>query len=378
VAPRQRRNPDYANRSGEAFWGDAGAGVLPIARSTGRILVGLRSAYVNEPHTWGVFGGAIDASERPTDAARRELCEELGYCGPIKLVKAYVFESPGGGFRYTNYLGIVEDEFQPDLDWETEGAQWVTLEELRAIEPKHFGLEALLEHSGSLVARHVRTRQNPLNQRQRAAQSSDTDAYQALKQELFVADAAYRAHKLPEDDISPEWEAEEQRLHAARKAIHDKMWTIGRRMAARERQSRPDAQLAYEGSYPDLIGPTSEVRGCTRGEPFTERRLAATAGRIIHQSCARGTFHHLVYVLPTGVVVAGLTIKAGPKRKGLRKGTIDRVYTDPEQRRKGYARELLASARSSGIFSSVGHSDDLTGMGRKWKGAVNPYAAGWR
>lgn len=60
------------------FWGDQGAGVLPLAKSTGRILLSLRSPYVNEPNTWGIVGGAIDKNENPKTAALRELQEELG------------------------------------------------------------------------------------------------------------------------------------------------------------------------------------------------------------------------------------------------------------------------------------------------------------
>jgi len=39
----------------EAFFGTEGSGVLPICRTTGRICIGLRTDWVNEPHTWGEF-----------------------------------------------------------------------------------------------------------------------------------------------------------------------------------------------------------------------------------------------------------------------------------------------------------------------------------
>ena len=42
------------------FWGRAGAGVLFLARDTGRILIAHRSADVEQPDTWGTWGGAID------------------------------------------------------------------------------------------------------------------------------------------------------------------------------------------------------------------------------------------------------------------------------------------------------------------------------
>jgi len=143
----------YTHAGGEPFWGNAGAGVLPICPRTGRILVGLRSPHVNEPNTWGVFGGAIDAGEDPKKAALREIEEELGYRGDIDLFPAYVFTSPGGGFRYSNFIGLVDEEFEPKLNWETALAEWVTWDELQRLRPKHFGLEALLKHSGARIHR---------------------------------------------------------------------------------------------------------------------------------------------------------------------------------------------------------------------------------
>jgi len=134
--------------AGEGFWGNAGAGILPICVKTGRILVGFRSPSVNEPNTWGVFGGAIDDGEQPATAARRELAEELGYRGKMLVKEAFVFTSPGGGFRYSNFLGLVDEEFKPRLDWENSKAKWITFKELESLRPKHFGLEALLKNSG--------------------------------------------------------------------------------------------------------------------------------------------------------------------------------------------------------------------------------------
>jgi len=145
---------------GEGFWGNAGAGVLPIARSTGRILAGLRSAHVNEPRTWGIFGGAIDSGENPRTAAKREMREELGYHGNVMLLPAYVFTSPGGGFRYSNFIGVVDEEFDPKLDWETERVEWMSLSKFLKLQPKHFGLEALLKHSMALIRQNAKVEES--------------------------------------------------------------------------------------------------------------------------------------------------------------------------------------------------------------------------
>lgn len=141
----------YTNAGGDKFWGDVGAGVLIVCPSTDRILVALRSAEVNEPGTYGIFGGATDGDEAPEDAAKRELEEEAGHDNSVRLVPAYVYETPNKTFKYHNFIGVVAHEFDPVLDWETDDAVWVTMDELEALEPKHYGLEALLANSKQLI-----------------------------------------------------------------------------------------------------------------------------------------------------------------------------------------------------------------------------------
>ena len=53
-----------------------------------------------------------------------------------------------GSFSYYNFFGIVQKEFSPSLNWETESFKWMTYDELLALPRKHFGLVALLKNSG--------------------------------------------------------------------------------------------------------------------------------------------------------------------------------------------------------------------------------------
>lgn len=149
----------YLNKSGEPFWGDIGAGVLPICTTTGRVLLGLRSDYVNEPGTWGGFGGKIDDREEaknPVKAAEREFHEEAGNRQSVKMIPAYVFRSRGGGFRFHNFIGLVNREFEPIDNIEVEETRWFTLEEMLDLEPKHFGLQELLDNSYDIIKRYAR------------------------------------------------------------------------------------------------------------------------------------------------------------------------------------------------------------------------------
>jgi len=135
---------DYDNKAGKPFWGDLGAGILCISKKTKKILVSYRSKYVNNPHTWGTVGGAVDDTDKSNiqKAASREFKEETGYSKKMKLYSAFVFKTEG--FEYNNFIGLIDNEFKPVLDWETEKFKWVTYDELVKLKPKHHGLKSLL------------------------------------------------------------------------------------------------------------------------------------------------------------------------------------------------------------------------------------------
>lgn len=133
------------------FWGKQGAGSIVLAKSTGRILLPLRSARVEQPLTWGTWGGAIDSKENPSDAAKRELQEEAGYHGSIEMVPLSVFQK--GTFKYFNFLAIVSDEFKPSLNWETQSYTWTDIDNLP--EPLHFGLEWVLDRDHNKIKSQI-------------------------------------------------------------------------------------------------------------------------------------------------------------------------------------------------------------------------------
>lgn len=133
----------------DGFWGNAGAGVLPISISSSRILVQKRSFQVEEPNTWGVFGGAVRHGYEMEQAAKEEFLEETGYRGSIKLIPAYLFKK--GSFQYQNFLGLVQREFEPIDSWESSGHKWLTWDELESLPNKHFGLQALIIHSKNQI-----------------------------------------------------------------------------------------------------------------------------------------------------------------------------------------------------------------------------------
>jgi 8-oxo-dGTP pyrophosphatase MutT (NUDIX family) len=132
---QELENEERMEKTG--FWGKAAAGCLPVAVDTKRFLFALRSEFVEEPKTWGLWGGAIDGNESPLKAALREFKEEAWYTG--KILKTYPLSTykHENGFKYYTYLVFVPQEFKPHLNHETDDHRWVGYDEWpRPLHPK--------------------------------------------------------------------------------------------------------------------------------------------------------------------------------------------------------------------------------------------------
>lgn len=125
------------------FWGKAGAGGIVYCISTKRFLLGLRSEDVDQPGTWGGFGGAVDRDEDVKTAALREISEEIGLDSSNieEIKKSYVYFDNKTNFKYTNFIVIVKKEFTPTLNWENDKAEWFDIGSIPS--PLHFGLKSL-------------------------------------------------------------------------------------------------------------------------------------------------------------------------------------------------------------------------------------------
>lgn len=145
----------YESADAGSYHGKRGAGAIILAKDTGRILLPLRSDTVQQPNTWGTWGGAIEGGEDPASAMKREITEELG--GNIKideLIPLYVYNDPQAGFQFYNFLVIVPAEFIPKLNHETKRAEWVKYGVWP--HPIHFGLKILLDRSGEVIKNEVK------------------------------------------------------------------------------------------------------------------------------------------------------------------------------------------------------------------------------
>jgi 8-oxo-dGTP pyrophosphatase MutT (NUDIX family) len=145
-------------RDETGFWGRQGSGCIVFARDTGKYLIQLRSQSVLQPGTWGSWGGAVDEGLTPEQNVYAELAQETGLETQPELHFLVDFIDEESGFRYRNYLAVVDEEFSPTLNWEGDDFLWCDHGDWP--DPLHFGLEYLLskvpnpaEHVGVLPHR---------------------------------------------------------------------------------------------------------------------------------------------------------------------------------------------------------------------------------
>jgi 8-oxo-dGTP pyrophosphatase MutT (NUDIX family) len=119
-----------------------GAGILFVCNATGRVLLALRSRWVDEPEVWGIPGGGVEPGESPLEGALREASEEIGWDGEARIHHAHTLRGPNG-FRYHNFVGMVDQEFEPTINWESEAAGWFHPNELPS--PLHHGVMQLMQ-----------------------------------------------------------------------------------------------------------------------------------------------------------------------------------------------------------------------------------------
>ena len=104
------------------------AGVLFLAKDTGRCLFQLRKAEKRFKNTWGFWGGTMHLKETPFECIQRELEEEIGFVPELqKLNPIDVYQSKNKHFMYYSFVAVVPSEFIPTLNKESSGYAWVDI-----------------------------------------------------------------------------------------------------------------------------------------------------------------------------------------------------------------------------------------------------------
>ena len=106
------------------------------AEDTGRWCLQQRSTSVSDPGVWSTWGGGREPGETLEQTVRRELAEEGGYTGPLRLEPLMM------GQRYATYIGHVPHEFEPRLNSESQDSRWVEAGSWPS--PLHPGLQQAL------------------------------------------------------------------------------------------------------------------------------------------------------------------------------------------------------------------------------------------
>jgi 8-oxo-dGTP pyrophosphatase MutT (NUDIX family) len=113
------------------------AGVVCVA--AGRVLLLRRSSQVPQAGFWSIPAGALERTESPLDAAVRELREETGYVGSVRVVGAAV--DPVAHFYYV--FASAPRRFALRLNWENDLGDWFTPRSLPR--PLYPGLKTVLD-----------------------------------------------------------------------------------------------------------------------------------------------------------------------------------------------------------------------------------------
>ena len=128
----------------QEFTQPQGAGCILRAADTGRWCLQQRSESVSDPGIWSTWGGGREPGETLEQTVRRELAEEGGYTGPLKLEPLLMNQ------RYATYIGHVPHEFEPRLNSESQDSCWVEAGDWPS--PLHTGLRSALSRLDQAVA----------------------------------------------------------------------------------------------------------------------------------------------------------------------------------------------------------------------------------
>lgn len=159
------RTGEDEGRTETGRWGSRGAGILfidgDLSDPETRAFLTHRSAFVDEPGTWGIPGGAVKKGQDVYAAALDETTEEIGSKFPkppepskskkgahAKVVREVVYREPG--FEYTTFVVQIPKSkaaFKVTLNWENDDADWFLIRGLTEDENEllHPGVAFVLE-----------------------------------------------------------------------------------------------------------------------------------------------------------------------------------------------------------------------------------------
>lgn len=126
-----------------------GAGCLFVCASNNTCLLLKRSDYVASPNTWSLPGGRGELHESPSQTAKREVAEEIGYNLEHKVLRLiYTNETYLPTFKFYVYAYTVSKEFEPKLNYENSEYKWCDWQDMP--EPLHWGMKQLFKNAAAM------------------------------------------------------------------------------------------------------------------------------------------------------------------------------------------------------------------------------------
>tara|TARA_B100000927_G_scaffold247999_1_gene211459 strand:- start:147 stop:581 length:435 start_codon:yes stop_codon:yes gene_type:complete len=131
------------------------AGVVFLAKDTGRCMLQLREGNKRFNHTWGFWGGIMEKGETPFECIQREVEEEIGVVPELqKLNPIDVYQSKDKNFYYYSFVYVVDKEFMPPrINGESAGYAWVNIGQWP--KPLHNGAKITLIKNGGTEKLHT-------------------------------------------------------------------------------------------------------------------------------------------------------------------------------------------------------------------------------
>lgn len=122
------------------------------------MLLGKRGLEGAFPSTWAPFGGMVEPGEATLIGALRELSEEAGIGIGINddgLIRDPIFVDIQGSFSFFTFACLCDFEPQVELNAESAGYGWFTLEEAKGLH-LHPGMTRLIESpAGQLLINYL-------------------------------------------------------------------------------------------------------------------------------------------------------------------------------------------------------------------------------
>jgi 8-oxo-dGTP diphosphatase len=123
--------------AGHRHWGLFGAAGLLLRSAAGEapaVALQLRADRSHHGGTWGILGGARDASETAVEAALREAGEEATVA-PERVVVEATYVDDHGDWAYTTVVGTASSTMGlAPRNWESDAVRWVPLPEVDALD----------------------------------------------------------------------------------------------------------------------------------------------------------------------------------------------------------------------------------------------------